>query len=182
LLPLGGDISPFLDLPLTPLERTCFASPALAPRGYLCLHLELYATHEPCVMCSMALLHSRFGRVVFWRAMPRTGGLVAERCGGAGNTTAASATAATAAAPPHFASYGLFWRSQLNWKFPCWQWRPDDGDEAARADHRLEEEVRLELRKLEIRDGGGDLTVGLLPADEDCWLSEPVQLDDRTHA
>ncbi|ESZ95033.1 hypothetical protein SBOR_4566 [Sclerotinia borealis F-4128] len=68
--------------------------------GYLCHDLELYMTHEPCVMCSMAIVHSRFGRVVFGHRMPKTGGLCADSELG----------------------HGLFWRKELNWSLLAWQW------------------------------------------------------------
>lgn len=75
--------------------------------GYLCHELEIYCTHEPCVMCSMAILHSRFGKTVFQNRMPKTGGMCAD--GELG--------------------HGLFWRKELNWTLLAWQWIPqrDDG-------------------------------------------------------
>lgn len=46
--------------------------------NYLLTSLTLFVTHEPCIMCSMALTHSRVKEVVFLMPMPATGG-----CGGA---------------------------------------------------------------------------------------------------
>ncbi|KAL7268337.1 hypothetical protein RUND412_009041 [Rhizina undulata] len=79
--------------------------------GYLCHNMQIYLSHEPCVMCSMALLHSRVGTVVFARRMPRTGALTAD-------------------AEDAGLGYGLFWRPQLNWKFLCWEWKEEDPEEA----------------------------------------------------
>lgn len=68
--------------------------------GYLCHELEIYCTHEPCVMCSMAIVHSRFGKVIFKNRMPRSGGFCADNELG----------------------HGLFWRKELNWTLLAWHW------------------------------------------------------------
>ena len=105
------------DRPLTSLEREVYTTSPGARDGYLCLDLELYITHEPCVMCSMAILHSRFSSVIFGHRMLRTGGI-------------------TAVSPNHNDSYinidnpipgyGLFWRQELNWRHLAWQWVAHD--------------------------------------------------------
>ncbi|KAH7922039.1 hypothetical protein BV22DRAFT_1018099 [Leucogyrophana mollusca] len=54
--------------------------PTDVPRNgahYLLTGQTLFTTHEPCVMCSMALLHSRVKEVFYLVPMPLTGG-----CGG----------------------------------------------------------------------------------------------------
>lgn len=96
--------------PRTEVEKALFErDDNLSPNGYLCVDLEIYLTHEPCVMCSMAILHSRFNRVVFNRRMPRSGGMTADE---------------------HGVGHGLFWRpAELNWKFLCWEF-VEDGEGA----------------------------------------------------
>ena len=104
----------FLDLPLNDFEEQYFKRDNLKPDGYLCLKLEVFLTHEPCVMCSMALVHSRVGRVIFKNRMPKTGGLTAEVTS---NDTG-----------PVGLGYGLCWRKELNWQFMCWEYTPVDAN------------------------------------------------------
>ena len=91
----GNDL--FLDSPVTNLEEQ-YTRKLGDPEGYLCQDLEIYCTHEPCVMCSMAIVHSRFGRIVFGDRM-KSGAMTAD--GELG--------------------LGLWWRKELNWTVLGWQ-------------------------------------------------------------
>jgi tRNA-specific adenosine deaminase 3 len=96
------------------------------PEAYLCNGLDVYLTHEPCVACSMAMIHSRFRACIFIRRMPRTGGLCAEKDNGG-------------------LGYGLFWRSELNWRVLTFQYLPQDS--------RLELKKRSDLGSSEEDEG-----------------------------
>lgn len=58
-----------LDLQLSTGQRDALASEeSILP--YICTGYELYVTREPCVMCAMALVHSRISRVFYGVASP----------------------------------------------------------------------------------------------------------------
>ncbi|KAF8426544.1 cytidine deaminase-like protein [Tirmania nivea] len=76
---------------------------------YLCHNHIVYLTHEPCVMCSMALIHSRIGMVVI-------DGRKKADSGGSGSEAEKSSDSGMGA------GYGLFWRKELNWKFLAFEW------------------------------------------------------------
>ncbi|KAH6885898.1 cytidine deaminase-like protein [Thelonectria olida] len=111
-LPVGVpnlEYDAFQDAPLTELEKQCFVQEHPNKDGYLCHSLELYCTHEPCVSCSMGILHSRMGRAVFCNHMPRSGGLSSDdRPDGGGR------------------GLGLFWRRELNWSLMAWEWEREN--------------------------------------------------------
>lgn len=115
----GPRASIFHDDALTPVEAQYYEAATLARGGYLCVDLTIYLTHEPCVMCSMAIVHSRFSRVVIARRMPRTGAMTADSQEEPG------------------LGYGLFWRKELNWRMLAWEWiRCDDAACARRHPRR----------------------------------------------
>lgn len=90
----------FRDLPLSDVEKEHYDT-TKNESGYLCFDLEIYCTHEPCVMCSMAIIHSRFGKLVFGKRMKKTGAIVADDDG---------------------LGCGLWWRKELNWTMLAWQY------------------------------------------------------------
>ena len=103
----------FVDYPLpNSPELGPYHKNLLAPGGYLCHNMEIYVTHEPCVMCCMALMHSRFAHVAFHRRMPRTGAITAENKG-----------------KDQGLGYGLWWRSELNWKALGWELENAEADQ-----------------------------------------------------
>lgn len=119
----------FADRLLCDLEHAYYADSPIAPHGYLCLDLEIYVSHEPCVMCSMAINHSRFGRVVFGKRMPRSGGLTSEMRVTTGSSHADKEGKAGEGRAESGLGYGLFWRPGLNWKLLAWEWVVEAGDE-----------------------------------------------------
>lgn len=66
----------------------------LASSNYLCTGRDIFVTEEPCVMCAMALLHSRIGRVFIAQKDKVSGG---------------------------FTRYRLHTLKQLNHRFPVFQ-------------------------------------------------------------
>ena len=108
------DSNIFQDYPLTATEQTFFDANTLEAGGYLCTGFDIYLTHEPCLMCSMAILHSRFKKVVFNRRMSGTGGLTAE--------------SSEEGSSEQGLGYGLFWLPKLNWKLLAWEWIDEGAD------------------------------------------------------
>ena len=113
--PTGLAFDALQDHPLLQDEEAVYCLEHPCPDGYLCHGLELYMTHEPCIMCSMAILHSRMGKVVFANRMPLTGGMCAEHRGHANKQLANLGGGR---------GLGLFWRRELNWSLLAWEWEP----------------------------------------------------------
>lgn len=65
------------DAPFNLPEDPTALEPQKNGSNYLLTSRILFTTHEPCIMCSMALLHSRVAKVMYLIPMDKTGG-----CGG----------------------------------------------------------------------------------------------------
>ena len=51
---------------------------AVNSNGYLCTGLDVYCYYEPCIMCAMAMVHSRVGRLFFVKCNPDYGGIISQ--------------------------------------------------------------------------------------------------------
>ena len=49
---------------------------AIQNDSYLCTNLDVYCYYEPCCMCTMAMVHSRVGRLFFIEPNPKYGGVM----------------------------------------------------------------------------------------------------------
>jgi tRNA-specific adenosine deaminase 3 len=116
------DVSRLSNHDIVPLPRK---QSSFRPETYLCSGLDVYLTHEPCVCCAMAMIHSRFRACVFGKRMPGTGGLCAEKAdGGLG--------------------YGLFWRRELNWRVMTFEYSGDwKGEDSKEEDDATGEKMEI---------------------------------------
>ncbi|KAH8164453.1 hypothetical protein CIB48_g3765 [Xylaria polymorpha] len=121
-IPAIMEFEAFQDGPLLDDEQVVFDAEHPCPDGYLCHDLELYLTHEPCVMCAMAILHSRMGRIVFRHRMPLTGGMSSED---RGYDTCGNPTTCENGPCGGGRGLGLHWRKELNWSMLGWEWETD---------------------------------------------------------
>jgi tRNA-specific adenosine deaminase 3 len=85
-------------------------------QDYLLNNLTLFTTHEPCVSCCMALVHSRVRAIFFISASPRAGG-----CCGATLEEGRRCAYALDGGP-----YAVQEQAGLNHKFDVWRWVGDD--------------------------------------------------------
>lgn len=84
---------------------------------YLLTSLSLFTLHEPCTMCTMALLHSRVREVFYIFPSGRSGGFEGE--------------------------FGLHSRKDLNHRFEVWKWKNVDISDEERELLRIDEGIEV---------------------------------------
>lgn len=105
-------------------EKILSTQPPPAP--YLCHGLRVYINHEPCVMCSMAMIHSRVEAVIFRKDIQGC------RDGMQGHIRAEDSC------------YGLWWREELNWRFFAFTYEEHDAVKEAEDQAKLAEKREAE--------------------------------------
>ncbi|OHT03730.1 Cytidine and deoxycytidylate deaminase zinc-binding region family protein [Tritrichomonas foetus] len=55
-----------------------YSASLLRHDSYLCTGFDVYCYYEPCVMCAMAMVHSRVGRLFFVSSNPDFGGITSQ--------------------------------------------------------------------------------------------------------
>lgn len=93
-------------------QRSIPQSQAANGQDYLLTGLSLFITHEPCVYCAMALVHSRVKRVFFIYPSPGTGGFC-----GACNDGQPICHGMQDGGP-----FAIHEQSGLNHKYEVWRW------------------------------------------------------------
>lgn len=83
-------------------------------QDYLLTGLSLFLTHEPCVYCAMALIHSRVQTVYFLFPAPRSGGFCGAHAGPDGR---AACLGGEDGGP-----YAIHEQSGLNHRYDVWRW------------------------------------------------------------
>lgn len=72
------------DNPLPPANHIASTNSTASDRQngshYLLTSLTVFLSHEPCIMCSMALLHSRVKEIFYLVPMEKTGGCGSAAC------------------------------------------------------------------------------------------------------
>ncbi|KAI0700012.1 hypothetical protein C8T65DRAFT_580637 [Cerioporus squamosus] len=73
-------LTPVINVPAPSLDQSRPEGGIRNGAHYLLTSLTLFTTHEPCIMCSMALLHSRVKEVFYLIPMTKTGGCGSVTC------------------------------------------------------------------------------------------------------
>ncbi|TYJ57619.1 hypothetical protein B9479_001701 [Cryptococcus floricola] len=117
-------------------------TPARNGADYLLTGMCLFLSHEPCVMCSMALLHSRVKEVIYVFGQRRGGGFEIVNGDSVGFAANQGSEEASHELSPDAKGFGIHARRDLNHRYEVWRW---DGhvDEAVRAELEIDEDLQL---------------------------------------
>ncbi|WFD43261.1 tRNA-specific adenosine deaminase subunit tad3 [Malassezia psittaci] len=106
-------------------KPTLNSSASANGQDYLLTGLSLFLTHEPCVYCAMALIHSRVKTVYFLFPSAHSGGFCGAHAGERGT--------AACLGGEDGGSYAIHEQSGLNHRYDVWRWvNPSDFQKQAK--------------------------------------------------